>query len=313
MLLAGVLVSVCVFVFVFEALAPHEDADDNASTSSSSSSSSSSASNVPSNPLGVRLADLLRAQLGIDELIESDRLTRQAHKSHAEADAAADDDDDDDDGHRDDIVDADVDEDSDGDAMAWRTLPDAVLVNEPDRMLSTVFSWTPDDLVRWLRLLGADETLVLHVQKLLAARNMSALEFIALRRDSLDELLAGSDARGVQSIAVGNAMVRAFARQSIALEQAVDLLASDDSALDFLGDDLAAVLVSAAHFLFRAVAFFVKLLVAMMALLFFGPEGVGLTLLRWLLRALVWLMDILTPIIQRVFPRFRFRVLEQNL
>jgi hypothetical protein len=293
-LLAGVLVSVCVFVFVFEALAPNEDADDGASSSSASPSPSSNA-HAPSNPLGVRLADLLRAQLGIDELIES----------HADA---GDDDDDDDDS-----VDADVDEDSDDDAAAWRTLPDAVLVNEPDRMLSTVFSWTTDDLVRWLRLLGTDETLVLHVQTLLAARNMSALEFVAKRRDSLDDLLAGADARGVQSIAVGNAMVRAFARQAIALEQAVDLLASDGSALDFLGDDLAAVLVSAAHFLFRTVAFFVKLLVAMMALLFFGPEGVGLTLLRWLLRALVWLMGILTPIIQRVFPRFRFRVLEQNL
>jgi hypothetical protein len=315
MLLVALLISVCVFVVVFEALAPSADAEDDDGVAydndgvgdddDDDDGDDEETQRHHSSPLNVRLVDLLRESLGIDAWLESDRQMRlaRANDNVTEAHASPHGD-----GEHDEAMTDDV---SATGGAAWRALSDDALRDEPERMLIKVFSWTVDDLARWLRLVGINETLVVHVRTQMIGTSMPALEFIAKRHADLVEMM--DSAEDVQSLAMANAMIRAFARQEIAIQQATQLLAGDgDSLWDFVGDDFAAVLVSAAHFLFRVISFLVKFLIAALALLFFGPEGVGLALLRWSLRAFVWIMGILTPLIQRVFPRFRIRVVENN-
>ncbi len=319
----GLVVAVIAFVFVFDALAP---ASDDAHADSAAPHAK------PTPLLGVRLADLLRARLGVDDWLGSTPADRPNND-----DDDGDDDDDDNNNEEEEEggegegegeeeettgdVEASADEaerategesDAKDDVAAWRSAADVTLVDRPDPMMSALFSWQRNDLQRWLQLLGVSVALQARVREQLVQRNMSSLEFVSKRADELAELLAVDDARGVQLIALGNALLRTNARQMLVLEQCAKLLSDADDDAGFMSDDVGVVFAAALRFVVRVVVLVLKLLMAFAALIFFGPDGFGLAVLRVLLRALAALMAVVTPLIRIAFPRFRFRI-EENL
>lgn len=274
---------------------------------------------LPENERPIRLVDLLREKLGIDEWLKSNNIT--FNSNNAEANATAD--------VHDGAADVDATANAD-DEKHWKDSSDLELTDEIEPMVKFVSRWSVADFSRWLALSGVCNDTIERVNAFLSTNDESPQSFImlrrdevaaSLRRDSDSEREADVLARDVQLIALGNSMLRLTAVQNIIVEHCTQLLSGggdDDAASpisaavmmlgEHAGVDVAQTLVSSLRFFMRVLIVAIKVLIALAVLIFFGPEGIGLTVLRLLLRAFVALMTIVAPAITLIFPRFRFRV-----
>lgn len=273
---------------------------------------------LPENERPIRLVDLLREKLGIDEWLKSNNITI-GNSSNATIDV--------DDGQTDASEEGTHSADDD---KHWNDMSDLELTDDIEPMVKFVSQWSVADLSRWLALSGVCNDTVERVNAFLSANDESPQSFImlrrdevaaSLRRDSDTDLEADALARDAHLIALGNSMLRLTAVQAMVVEHCTQLLSggSDHDAAapisaavmmlgEHAGVDVAQTLVSSLRFFMRVLIVAIKVLIALALLIFFGPEGIGLTVLRLLLRAFVALMTVVAPAITLIFPRFRFRV-----
>lgn len=300
------------FTFVLEWLV--FETSDNQNSSFQQSQQQSQQQKVSERPM--RLVDLLRANLGIDEWLNVNNNNNSSNSSISSNSTTAE--------HVDDVA-----EDANEDEMHWNEFSDVELIDEVEPMVKLVSQWSVADLSRWLALSGVCNDTLERVNVFLSTNDESPQSFIllrhaeltaSLRRDSDSEQDAAVLARDVHLIALGNSMLRLTAVQGMIVEHCTQLLSGGDddtaspisAAVMLLGEhagvDVAQTLVNSLRFFMRVLVVAIKVLIALAVLIFFGPEGIGLTVLRLLLRAFVALMTVVAPAITLVFPRFRFRV-----
>lgn len=291
--------------------------------SSSSAAHAQQQPQKPDNGGNVRLVDLLRESLGIDEWLNDDN---KNNDTDTDTDATT---------SAEPMEESSEQADDSTDVQHWADLPDLKLIDDVEIMVEHVNHWSAADLARWLALCGVCNDTLDRVSVYLSdIDNHSPQTFmslthaqleLALRRESDDDTadaaaVAPLLARDVRTIALGNSMLRHAAMMRLIATNCASLLGSfgDESAASvsalalLLGEhsdvDLAQTFVATLRFFMRVLVVAIKVLIALAVLIFFGPEGIGLAVLRLLLRAFVALMTIVTPAITLIFPRFRFRV-----